>query len=145
MKLTKLKSSSESRSEQKEDSNDGCSFAEGNCSTTAVTGVAGEPALTRANLCSSSSADNVGRGGNWKAGTAAADKSGALAVKSPGLMNLTLGWASTADCAVGELGDEEKEEDELQIEADRRSEAWLADPGRSKSGTTGAHQVSFSS
>lgn len=133
--MTKLNSSSESNSEQNEDSNEGCSTWETECSDTARTGVAGEPALTRVNLCSSSSADKVGRGGNWKADGAVAARSSTLALKSPGLMNSTLGWVKATECAIGELGEGEGvDEEEFEVEAERGPDAWLAEPGRENTG-----------
>ena len=106
------------------------------CSATARIGLAGEPALTKVNLCSSSSADRVGKGGNWKALGAAADRSSALALRSPGLMNSTLGWVKTAECAFGELGEGDGvDEEEVDTDAER-SEPWLAEPGRGNPGTT---------
>ena len=107
------------------------------CSATARIGLAGEPALTKVNLCSSSSADRVGKGGNWKALCAAADRSSALALRSPGLMNSTLGWVKAAECAIGELGEGDGvDEEEVETDAESRSEPWLAEPGRGHTGTT---------
>ena len=106
------------------------------CSAAARIGLVGEPALTKVNLCSSSSADRVGKGGNWKALGAAADRSSALALRSPGLMNSTLGWVKTAECAFGELGEGDGvDEEEVETDAER-SEPWLAEPGRWNTGTT---------
>jgi hypothetical protein len=106
------------------------------CSAVARIGLVGEPALTKVNLCSSSSADRVGKGGNWKALGAAADRSSALALRSPGLMNSTLGWVKTAECAFGELGEGDGvDEEEVETDAER-SEPWLAEPGRWNTGTT---------
>ncbi len=113
-------------------------------SETARTGVAGDPALTNVNLCSSSSADKVGRGGNWKADGAAAVRSSAPALKSPGLMNSTLGWLKATECAIGELGEGEGvDEEEDEIEAERGPDAWLAEPGRENTGIT-AEQIQVS-
>lgn len=105
-------------------------------SAVATIGLAGEPALTKVNLCSSSSADNVGKGGNWKAVGAAAEIPIVPALRSPGLINSTLGWVKAAECALGELGGGEGvDEEEVETDADRRSEPWLAEPGRVKRGT----------
>ena len=101
-----------------------------------------ELALTKVNLCSSSSADRVGKGGNWKALGAAADRSSALALRSPGLMNSTLGWVKAAECAIGELGEGDGvDEEEVETDAESRSEPWLAEPGRGHTGTT-ANEIS---
>ena len=86
-------------------------------------------------MCSSSSADRVGKGGNWKALDAAPDRSSALALRSPGLMNSTLGWLKTAECAFGELGEGDGVDEEVEIDAER-SEPWLVEPGRGNTGTT---------
>ena len=106
------------------------------CSTAARIGLAAEPALTKVILCSSSSADKVGKGGNWKALDAAADRSSALALRSPGLMNSTLGWVKAAECAIGELGEGDGVDEEVEADAESRSEPWLAEPGRGHTGTT---------
>ena len=95
-----------------------------------------EPALTKVILCSSSSADKVGKGGNWKALGAAADRSSALALRSPGLMNSTLGWVKAAECVIGELGEGDGVDEEVETDAESRSEPWLAEPGRGHPGTS---------
>lgn len=89
------------------------------------------------NLCSSSSADNVGKGGNWKAVGAVVERSRTLALRSPGLMNSTLGWVKATEWALGELGEGDRvDEEEVETEAERRSEPWLVEPGRGKTGTS---------
>jgi hypothetical protein len=47
------------------------------------------------------------------------------------LINSTLGWVKAAECAIGELGEGDGvEEEEVETEVDKRSEPWLAEPGR---------------
>ena len=67
---------------------------------------------------------------------AVADRSSALALRSPGLMNSTLGWVKAAECAIGELGEGDGvDEEEVEPDAER-SEPWLVEPGRGNAGTT---------
>jgi hypothetical protein len=61
--------------------------------------------------------------------------SSALAFRSPGLIYSTLGWVKVAECVAGELGQGDGVEEE-ETDADKRSEPWLAEPGRGKTGTT---------
>ena len=67
---------------------------------------------------------------------AVADRSSALALRSPGLMNSTLGWFKAAECAIGELGEGDGVEEEVETDVESRSEPWLAEPGRGHIGTT---------
>jgi hypothetical protein len=57
-------------------------------------------------------------------------------------MNSTLGWVKVAECAIGELGEGDGvDEEEVETDADSRSEPWLAEPGRGNTGTTAKHNV----
>ena len=68
---------------------------------------------------------------------AAAEISSALALRSPGLINSTLGWVKATECAIGELGGGDGvDEEEVETDVDKRPEPWLAEPGRGNTGTT---------
>jgi hypothetical protein len=52
-------------------------------------------------------------------------------------MNSTLGWVKAAECAIGELGEGDGvDEEEVETDAESRSEPWLAESGRGHTGTT---------
>ena len=45
-------------------------------------------------------------------------------------MNSTLGWVKAAECAIGELGEGDGVEEEVETDVESRSEPWLVEPGR---------------
>jgi hypothetical protein len=52
-------------------------------------------------------------------------------------MNSKLDWVKAAECAIGELGEGDGVDvEEVETDAERRSEPWLAEPGRGNPGTT---------
>ena len=51
-------------------------------------------------------------------------------------MNSTLGWVKAAECVIGELGEGDGVDEEVETDAESRSEPWLAEPGRGHPGTS---------
>lgn len=116
MKLTKLNSSSESSSEQKDDSKAGVQEPLLNGSAMSCSGVIGKTTAPKASLCSSSSVESVGKGGNCGPVATAIAGSKEDELRSRRLTNSATGCVGPDACESGEPGDREGEVHPLAVE-----------------------------